>query len=312
MGLRCDLDAGAGYLSDLFQSPTARSQPEPAQSTMAEPLSTVIIVALAVATLYVGRDIFVPIAIAILVSFVLSPPILLLRRAGFGRVVSGFDARYLHPFATRGSSRPLHQARGVGWPAPHDFGNEWRCRTFKPLFLAQTLLNLSFGFTVAGGLSVIGVLSPILWVRLVFLSPWRLRSIRAGASQPKWFVSWYLGGMSIGLLFSISFSEMLRLSLRPSPFIDACWSEMPPKSLTKPNNSWKRIVKYCDDVALQALLMAQADLRRGVLDEVRQIRIKETVEEVLEDLSDHVDPSQASVTPKETDVAALNNYGWRR
>ena len=88
MGLRCDLDAGAGYLSDLFQSPTARSQPEPAQSKVAEPLSTVIIVALAVTTLYVGRDIFVPIAIAILVSFVLSPPILLLRRAGFGRVVS--------------------------------------------------------------------------------------------------------------------------------------------------------------------------------------------------------------------------------
>jgi predicted PurR-regulated permease PerM len=55
---------------------------------VAEPLSTVIIVALAVTTLYVGRDIFVPIAIAILVSFVLSPPILLLRRAGFGRVVS--------------------------------------------------------------------------------------------------------------------------------------------------------------------------------------------------------------------------------
>jgi len=55
--------------------------------------------------------------------------------------------------------------------------------------------------------------------------------------------------------------------------------------------------------------MAQADLRRGVFDEVRQIRIKETVEEVLEDLSDHVDPSQASVTPKGTDVAALKLNG---
>jgi len=38
--------------------------------------------------LYVGREIFIPIAIAILVSFVLSPPILLLRRWGLGRVLS--------------------------------------------------------------------------------------------------------------------------------------------------------------------------------------------------------------------------------
>jgi predicted PurR-regulated permease PerM len=41
-----------------------------------------------VTTLYAGREIFVPIAIAILVSFVLSPPILLLRRWGLGRVLS--------------------------------------------------------------------------------------------------------------------------------------------------------------------------------------------------------------------------------
>ena len=36
----------------------------------------------------VGGEIFIPIAIAILVSFVLSPPILLLRRWGLGRVIS--------------------------------------------------------------------------------------------------------------------------------------------------------------------------------------------------------------------------------
>lgn len=59
------------------------------------------------------------------------------------------------------------------------------------------------------------------------------------------------------------------------------------------NNS---LVDYFDGVALQALLMAQADLRRGALDEARQKRIKETVEEVIEDLSDHVaapQPGQA-------------------
>jgi predicted PurR-regulated permease PerM len=35
--------------------------------------------------------------------------------------------------------------------------------------LAQTLVNLSFGFTVAVGLSVIGVPSPILWGTTAFL-----------------------------------------------------------------------------------------------------------------------------------------------
>ena len=41
-----------------------------------------------VVLLYVGREIFIPIVIAILVSFVLSPPILLLRRWGLGRIIS--------------------------------------------------------------------------------------------------------------------------------------------------------------------------------------------------------------------------------
>jgi predicted PurR-regulated permease PerM len=51
-------------------------------------LATLFLVAFLVATLYIGREIFIPIAIAILVSFVLSPPILLLRCWGLGRVPS--------------------------------------------------------------------------------------------------------------------------------------------------------------------------------------------------------------------------------
>jgi hypothetical protein len=47
------------------------------------------------------------------------------------------------------------------------------------------------------------------------------------------------------------------------------------------------------------LLMAQVDLRRGVLDELRQRRIKETIEEVIEDLSDHVDEPVASAPAPE-------------
>src|SRR5690348_11317556 len=51
-------------------------------------LATLSVAVLVVTTLYVGREILVPIAIAIPVSFVLSTPILLLRRWGLGRVAS--------------------------------------------------------------------------------------------------------------------------------------------------------------------------------------------------------------------------------
>jgi predicted PurR-regulated permease PerM len=51
-------------------------------------LATLFLVAFAVVLLYVGREILIPIAIAILVSFVLSPPILLLPHWGLGRVLS--------------------------------------------------------------------------------------------------------------------------------------------------------------------------------------------------------------------------------
>ena len=51
-------------------------------------LATVVLGAVVLTALYVGRDVFIPIAIAIVISFVLSPPILLLRRWGLARVPS--------------------------------------------------------------------------------------------------------------------------------------------------------------------------------------------------------------------------------
>jgi predicted PurR-regulated permease PerM len=45
----------------------------------------------------------------------------------------------------------------------------------------------------------------------------------------------------------------------------------------------------CDyyDVALKALVLAQADLERGALDEERSARFKETIEELIQNLTDH-------------------------
>ena len=61
-------------MSDLLGRPPARPRAEPDQARTLEMLATLFVVALAVTTLYVGREIFIPIAIAIPVSFVLSPP----------------------------------------------------------------------------------------------------------------------------------------------------------------------------------------------------------------------------------------------
>ena len=66
------------------------------------------------------------------------------------------------------------------------------------------------------------------------------------------------------------------------------------------------LIAYYDEVALPALLMAQTDLRRGVLDESRQRRVKDTIAEVIEDLSDHVDEQPAA------DSAEPEPYALRR
>lgn len=50
--------------------------------------ATVVIFAIAVAALYVGREVLMPLALAVLLGFVLAPLVLLLRRVHFGRVPS--------------------------------------------------------------------------------------------------------------------------------------------------------------------------------------------------------------------------------
>src|SRR2546430_14819447 len=75
-------------MSNLPQDPVAQTKCDYPRSGSLDILSRSALLALVVCALYFGREIFVPIAIAILLSFVLSPPILLLRRWGVNRVVS--------------------------------------------------------------------------------------------------------------------------------------------------------------------------------------------------------------------------------
>jgi predicted PurR-regulated permease PerM len=496
-------------LSDFFESPAARPQPEPAQTSALEMLATLFLVALVVTTLYVGREIFVPIAIAILLSFVLSPPILLLRSWGLGRVFSVLTVVFaalviafsVSAILTRQVSElavdlPLYQAtinaklddmrdaaadnavfakfsaelRSLAAihpnrPMPLNAGAHLGQQKSQPIedqkaqrpipvevyqpaagplalvqtiagtalspletigivliyvvfillqredlrnrfirlvgsgdlqrttsamndaagrlsrfLLAQTLVNASFGIIVAVGLYMIGIPSPILWGIAAFL----LRFIPylgsfiaasfpialAAAIDPGWGIAletlalflivetvigqavepWLYGhntGISpiavvisatfwtwlwglVGLVLSTPLTVCLVVlgrHVERLAFLDVIFGDAPP--LTPVETFYQRLlvgdasevadqaeqflktnslVNYYDEVALQALLMAQADLRRGVLDELRQRRIKETIEEVIEDLSDHVDrppePSPETAEPIASLMAA--------
>jgi predicted PurR-regulated permease PerM len=54
---------------------------------------------------------------------------------------------------------------------------------------------------------------------------------------------------------------------------------------------------YYDEVAIKGLALAQLDVNRGVLDHAQRVRVKEAVEWVIDDLSDHGDELAAAPEP---------------
>ena len=75
-------------MSEFLTVPPARAPAEPSQGRALETLATLLIFVVTVGILFVGREIFVPISIAVLMSFVLSPLCRILRHFGFNRVLS--------------------------------------------------------------------------------------------------------------------------------------------------------------------------------------------------------------------------------
>ncbi|NUB22838.1 AI-2E family transporter, partial [Azospirillum formosense] len=66
----------------------ARPIPVPKAAPPASTQTTLLVIALVVATLYLGSDILVPIALAVLLTFVLAPIVSRLERLRLGRVPS--------------------------------------------------------------------------------------------------------------------------------------------------------------------------------------------------------------------------------
>jgi predicted PurR-regulated permease PerM len=77
----------------MMSSPVRREWTDPPARVPPPRVSgTAVVAAITVAALYFGREVFVPVALAILLSFVLAPLVLLLRRARAGRVLSVLTA----------------------------------------------------------------------------------------------------------------------------------------------------------------------------------------------------------------------------
>ena len=59
----------------------------------------------------------------------------------------------------------------------------------------------------------------------------------------------------------------------------------------------KSLTEYYDDILLEGIRLAGLDARKGLLEEDRAVRIKETVAEILEDLSSHEDVTADKSNP---------------
>ena len=70
------------------EPPRLWSQPAPAVAagTPLSPTATIAVIVVAVGALYLGSDILIPLALAILLSFMLAPVVIRLRRLGLGRI----------------------------------------------------------------------------------------------------------------------------------------------------------------------------------------------------------------------------------
>jgi hypothetical protein len=64
------------------------------------------------------------------------------------------------------------------------------------------------------------------------------------------------------------------------------------------------LATYYDDVAIKGLALAQSDVNRGALDHERRVHIKEAVEEIIDDLSEHADPPPTARADEAAPAAA--------
>ncbi len=243
------------------------------------------------------------------------------------------------------------------------------------LFLAQLLINATFGVIIGVGLSVIGVPSAVLWgilAAVLRFVPYIGSAISAafplalaaavdpGWSMLAWTLALFLGvgpvvsqgveplvygqstGLSpvaivvsatfwtalwgpIGLVLATPLTVCLVVlgrHVERLEFLDVIFGDRPALSPSEmfyqrmlagdPTEAAgkaeeflkeKSLSSYFDEVALKGLLLAQADAKRGALDQARMIKIREAVTEFASDLSTQ-DDSIPDVTSPTIDAEA--------
>jgi len=62
---------------------------------------------------------------------------------------------------------------------------------------------------------------------------------------------------------------------------------------------------YYDQVAIKGLALAQLDVNRGTLNHEQRVRLKATIDDIIDDLSDHEDASMTVVKEGELEVAPM-------
>lgn len=162
------------------------------------------------------------------------------------------------------------------------------------------------------------VLEPLVYGRSTGLSP-----VAVVASATFWTWLWGPIGLVLAMPLTICLVVLGR-HVERLEFLDVLLGDRP--ALSPPEIFYQRVLSgdpaetadkaeevlkerslsaYYDEVALEGLRLAKADLVRGVLDEERIARILETVREVVDDLSDHDDraPRSGNAT---TDAEAVD------
>jgi predicted PurR-regulated permease PerM len=243
------------------------------------------------------------------------------------------------------------------------------------LFLAQLMINATFGVIIAAGLTFIGVPSAILWgilAAVLRFVPYIGSAISAafplalaaavdpGWSMLAWTLALFLGvgpivsqvieplaygqstGLSpvaivvsatfwtalwgpIGLVLATPLTVCLVVlgrHVERLEFLDVIFGDRP--ALSPPEMFYQRMLagdpteaagkaeeflkekslsSYFDEVALKGLLLAQADAKRGALDQARMTKIRDAVTEFASDLSTQ-DDSIPDVTSPTMDAEA--------
>ncbi|MFG1348472.1 AI-2E family transporter [Xanthobacter autotrophicus] len=207
----------------------------------------------------------------------------------------------------------------IGVPSPFLWGLAAAVLRFVPYIGAAIAAALPIGLALAvdpGWTMVVStvalflvvepvvghVIEPLLYGRSTGLSP---VAVIAAAT----FWTWLWG--PVGLLLSTPLTlclVVLGRHVESLEFLDVALGDKPPLSASEllyqrllagdpleaaaaaeEHLKQNSFADYSDGVALPALRLAQRDAARGVLDEARQTRLKETLAELLDDLPDEAD-----------------------